>query len=36
MMRGIAVPTIVWSSAESNKVRINPTIVPINCGRVRA
>jgi hypothetical protein len=35
MMRGSAVPTIVWSMAASNAARSRPVIVLINCGRVR-
>ena len=35
MMRGSAVPTMVWSSAASSRHIIKPAIVPMNCGRVR-
>jgi hypothetical protein len=34
MMLGIAVPTMVWSSAASSSVSIRPASVPTNCGRV--
>ena len=34
MIRGSAVPTIVWSSAASNIVSISPSSVPTSCGFV--
>ena len=35
MMRGSAVPTMVWSRAASSTTRTSPVSVPISCGRVR-
>ena len=35
MMRGIAVPTMVWSSAASSSVSSRPVRVPANWRRVR-
>ena len=35
MMRGSAVPTIVWSIAASSAASSRPVSVPISCGRVR-
>ena len=34
MMRGSAVPTIVWSIAASSMVSSRPVIVPTSCGFV--
>src|SRR5580765_752871 len=35
MMRGSAVPTIVWSIAARSAASSRPVSVPISCGRVR-
>src|ERR1044072_9406172 len=35
MMRGSAVPTIVWSIAARRAASSNPVSVPTSCGRVR-